>query len=172
MKKIVLTLAALVFVGVAGGMGLLNATFQPDDLSEQDYQISLEEAISIFEEEAHSQKVTSIGFFLPDEVKKTASSAYSYLFVDKEHEVVVNPTTGKTTTKVISQQKKQNQTQLKTKKLRKAKKPQVAMKEAIAVSGNKRAKVHAWEILEKEGKLYYNIHLLAEKKIQQFLISA
>ena len=48
MKKVIFSLAIIVIIGITASLGLLDATFSYDDISEQDYRISLKKATTIF----------------------------------------------------------------------------------------------------------------------------
>ncbi len=47
MKKMMFGVAALIVIGITGMTGLLNAAFHMDDISDQEYRISLKKAAAI-----------------------------------------------------------------------------------------------------------------------------
>ena len=46
MKKMMFGVAALIVIGITGMTGLLNAAFHMDDISDQEYRISLKKSSS------------------------------------------------------------------------------------------------------------------------------
>ncbi|EOR11694.1 hypothetical protein EDAG_05554 [Enterococcus faecium D344SRF] len=67
MKKMMFGVAALIVIGITGMTGLLNVAFHMDDISDQEYRISLKKAAAI--EKTKQKNITYLLFIL--QLKKT-----------------------------------------------------------------------------------------------------
>lgn len=172
MKKVIFSLAIIVIIGITASLGLLDATFSYDDISEQDYRISLKKATTIFKEEAHQEKVDAIQFIAKKNVKNQTNNTFEYLFICHDQVVVIDPTTGKTEINPIKKVEKKSYTTFDVDAVSSIKTPQSAMKEALRQRGQKRAKAKDWQLLIKNNKLYYEVDLLDDGQTQRLLIRA
>ena len=170
MKKILFGSAILILIVLTASLGLLTATFRYDDISEQEYQISLKKAVGIFKKETNKTKVQMVQFVPKEDVQQQTNNTFQYLFVDSEQMLVVNPTTGKPA--VRSSKLAENQPFFDIKKIYSSKSPQKAMKEAVKQSGKRNAKVRSWVLLMKSDKLYYEIKLAEDNEESVLLIRA
>ncbi|EMF0142283.1 hypothetical protein OSF81_002528, partial [Enterococcus hirae] len=84
MKKILFGSAILILIGLTASLGLLTATFRYDDISEQEYQISLKKAVGIFKKETNKTKVQMVQFVPKEDVQQQTNNTFQYLFVDSE----------------------------------------------------------------------------------------
>ena len=169
MKKVIFSLAIIVIISITASLGLLDATFSYDDISEQDYRISLKKATTIFKEEAHQEKVDAIQFITKKNVKNQTNNTFEYLFIYQDQVVVIDPTTGKTE---INPGEKRSYTTFDIDAVSSVKTPQAAMKEALKQCGKKRAKAKDWQLLIKNSKLYYEVDLLDNERTHRLLIRA
>lgn len=173
MKKVIFSLAIVVIIGgVTASLGLLNVAFYYDDISEQDYRISLKKATAIFKAEAHQEKVAAIQFIAKRDVKNQTNNTFDYLFICQNQVVAIDPRTGKTVITPLEKTGKKSYTTFDIDIISSVKTPQVAMKEALQQYGQKRSKAKDWQLLMKKGKLYYEIELLANNKEQKVEIGA
>ena len=62
MKKMMFGVAALIVIGITGMTGLLNAAFHMDDISDQEYRISLKKAAAIVKNETKEHNISAIHF--------------------------------------------------------------------------------------------------------------
>ncbi len=83
----------------------MDATFSYDDISEQDYRISLKKATTIFKEEAHQEKVDAIQFIAKKRLKNQTNNTFEYPHM-QDQVVVIDPTTGKTEINPVEKTKK------------------------------------------------------------------
>ncbi len=172
MKKVILGLVLVVIIGLAASFGLLNATFRYDDISEQDYRITLKKAAAIFKEESHQKKVATIRFIAKKDVKNQTNNTFNYLFICQDQAVVIDPTTGKTTIDPLDKTEQKDAASFDIDAISSIKTPQAAMKEALKQCGQKKAKAKDWQLLIKSGKLYYEIDLTDDNEGHHLLISA
>lgn len=172
MKKVIFSLAIIVIIGITASLGLLDATFSYDDISEQDYRISLKKATTIFKEEVHQEKVDAIQFIAKKDVKNQTNNTFEYLFIYQDQVVVIDPTTGKTEINPVEKTEKRFYTTFDIDAVSSVKTPQAAMKEALKQCGQKRAKAKDWQLLIKNSKLYYEVDLLDNERTQRLLIQA
>ncbi|WP_238046311.1 hypothetical protein [Enterococcus mundtii] len=80
MKKIIIAASIAIIVSLAASLGLLDANFSFDDISDQEYQISLQKAVSILRDEYHEEKVSRIQFNQLDE-EQSNKKMYEYIFL-------------------------------------------------------------------------------------------
>ncbi len=172
MKKLVFSVALVAVIGITGSLGLLHAAFRLDDISEQEYRVSLKEATAIFEQEFHQSEVESIQFAAEKETDKVTNAAYEYLFFCPDKVIAIHPTTGKTVARTYAKKENKNNEMIDVSEAVKSKKPQTAMKEAMTVCGRKDAKAENWEMIKKGGKLYYQIQVAVDDEAEKVLISA
>lgn len=172
MKKVIFSLAIIVIIGITASLGLLDATFSYDDISEQDYRISLKKATTIFKEKAHQEKVDAIQFIAKKDVKNQTNNTFEYLFIYQDQVVVIDPTTGKTEINPVEKTEKSSYVTFDIDAVSSVKTPQAAMKEALKQCGQKRAKAKDWQLLIKNSKLYYEVDLLDNERTQRLLIQA
>lgn len=141
-----------------------------DDISEQEYQIPLKKAAMIFKEVSSQTDVKMIQFNPQENVQQPTNNTFEYLFVSSDQIVAINPTTGKTTTRMVKQI--ENNSTFDVEETEKIKTPQTAMKEAAKQCGSKHARVKSWSLLAKSGKLYYKVKLVEKEKNYILLIRA
>ena len=172
MKKIFLGIAILVLLGLTAILGLLDATFCYDDISEQEYQISLKKAGTIFKDATNQTEVQTIQFSPQEHIESPTNNTFEYLFIGADKEVAINPTTGKTTIHSLKQREYKNKPTFNVGQISLIKLPKIAIKEAIKQCGQKNVKAKSWSLLTKKGKLYYEIKLSEDKETHTLLIDA
>lgn len=171
MKKIIYGGLIACVIGVAASFGLLDATFSYDDISGQEYHVSLKKAVDIFEEEYQEHQITHIEFAIPTKSKQLTNTAYEYIIYSPKQVVAINPVSGKTT-KVASGKQNKTRKSFNVDTIKKIKNPQIVMKEAIAKTGKAHSKAKQWEITEKNGQLIYEVQILDADYSQKIQINA
>ena len=156
MKKMMFGVAALIVIGITGMTGLLNAAFHMDDISDQEYRISLKKAAAIVKNETKEHNISAIHFAVEKDLDNPTNATYEYQFFCEGQVIAVNPSTGKTTVRNDTKEFKQ---------------PQAAMKEAVSYYG-KKAKVKEWTLLVKDERPYYKVRLIDGEQDRQVWISA
>ncbi|EGP5490979.1 hypothetical protein R5H55_001087 [Enterococcus faecium] len=169
MKKMMFGAAALIVILITGMTGLLSAAFHLDDISDQEYRISLNEAAAIAKKETKKHNISSIHFAVEKELDNPTNATYEYQFFCEGQVIAVNPSTGKAT--VRNHTEKTAEPLFDIKKTEEFKQPQAAMKEAVSYYG-KKAKVKEWAIVVKDERPYYQVQLIDGKQTQQVWISA
>lgn len=97
MKKMMFGVAALIVIGITGMTGLLNAAFHMDDISDQEYRISLKKAAAIVKNETKEHNISAIHFAVEKDLENPTNATYEYQFFCEGQVIAVNPSTGKTT---------------------------------------------------------------------------
>lgn len=77
--------------------GLLNAAFHMDDISDQEYRISLKKAAAIVKNETKEHNISAIHFAVEKDLENPTNATYEYQFFCEGQVIAVNPSTGKTT---------------------------------------------------------------------------
>ncbi|MEY8446257.1 hypothetical protein [Enterococcus ratti] len=172
MKKIVVGSVILVFIGITASLGLLNAAFRYDDISEQEYQIPITKAAMLFKKETHQSKVQMVQFILQENAQQSTNNNFEYVFVGSDQSVAINPTTGKITAHLHQPTNHQKNSSFDIEKVNSIKSPQTAMKEAIKKYGRKNTIIKSWILLMKNSKLYYEITLFQKNQEYSLLIRA
>ncbi|EGP1921714.1 hypothetical protein ACG7HL_001638 [Enterococcus faecium] len=169
MKKMMFGVAALIVIGITGMTGLLNAAFHMDDISDQEYRISLKKAAAIVKNETKEHNISAIHFAVEKDLDNPTNATYEYQFFCEGQVIAVNPSTGKTT--VRNDTKKATEHLFDIEKAEEFKQPQAAMKEAVSYYG-KKAKVKEWTLLVKDERPYYKVRLIDGEQDRQVWISA
>lgn len=153
MKKMMFGVAALIVIGITGMTGLLNAAFHMDDISDQEYRISLKKAAAIVKNETKEHNISAIHFAVEKDLDNPTNATYEYQFFCEGQVIAVNPSTGKTTVR--------NDT----------KKAAEHLFDAVSYYG-KKAKVKEWTLLVKDERPYYKVRLIDGEQDRQVWISA
>lgn len=169
MKKIIIAASIAIIVSLAVSLGLLDANFSFDDISDQEYQISLQKAVSILRDEYHEEKVSRIQFNQLDE-EQSNKKMYEYIFYTPNRVITVNPISGKTM--VVDESRNEPGQFFHLKTIHQVKHPQAAMKEAVHKVGKHHGKAKSWEITTKSGQLYYSVAVDGTNHLEDVLISA
>ncbi|MBO0462487.1 MULTISPECIES: hypothetical protein [Enterococcus] len=169
MKKIIIATSIAIIVSLAALLGLLDANFSFDDISDQEYQVSLQKAVTILRDEYQEEKVSRIQF---NQLKEEQSNKkmYEYIFYTPDRVVTVNPISGKS--RVVEESQKEPGQFFSLKTIQQVKHPQTAMKEAVHKVGKQQGKAKSWEITTKSGQLYYRIAVDGKNHLEDVLISA
>ena len=80
MKKMMFGVAALIVIGITGMTGLLNAAFHMDDISDQEYRISLKKAAAIVKNETKEHNISAIHFAVEKDLENPTNATYEYQF--------------------------------------------------------------------------------------------
>ena len=142
MKKIIIAASIAIIISLAASLGLLDANFSFDDISDQEYQISLQKAVSILRDEYHEEKVSRIQFNQLDE-EQSNKKMYEYIFYTPNRVITVNPISGKTM--VVDESRNEPGQFFHLKTIHQVKHPQAAMKEAVHKVGKHHGK--KWSIV-------------------------
>ncbi len=108
MKKMMFGAAALIVILFTGMTGLLSAAFHLDDISDQEYRISLNEAAAIAKKETKKHNISSIHFAVEKELDNPTNATYEYQFFCEGQVIAVNPSTGKATVRNDIRKRQQN----------------------------------------------------------------
>lgn len=109
--------------------------FHLDDISDQEYRISLNEAAAIAKKETKKHNISSIHFAVEKELDNPTNATYEYQFFCEGQVIAVNPSTGKAT--VRNHTEKTAEPLFDIEKTEEFKQPQAAMKEAVSCYGKK-----------------------------------
>lgn len=153
MKKLVSLL--VLFVSVVMMTGCSNKMAKVD-IQYQDYQISLSEAMTQYQQATNQQELTQISFE-PSELadkKNDWYNYYGYYFFNQDNKFVVDANTGETLagTKEVTNQSTEV---FGLEDLTNVKEPKEAMKEAM--KGSRSSRVMGWTLKKSKGKFIYTV---------------
>ena len=90
MKKMMFGVAALIVIGITGMTGLLNAAFHMDDISDQEYRISLKKAAAIVKNETKEHNISAIHFAVEKDLENLTNATYEYQFFCEGQVIAAN----------------------------------------------------------------------------------